>query len=666
MAVTDSEGVNTSTSPRQSVESLRSRAKTKTKQLLHLETSTASHEFNSTPDPDEVATKEVIDDLAFNPSKLTSKSTPKHTWKDEENSNVFQDVMHAIIHPRASAKSRTRKKTAAYMADNQHTLTRNEYLDFLDEHNELEDLEDDLHESDSEIAKLEKQEDIDQHKRNIEKIEKTINSIRVAWITGRHVERVRAVDHRPPPYPGDEYFETADEHGYTEFHWENWISHVSLTKVGPITMLPSASTSVHQQVVFQTKKSFHYCPSQECKLTGKQKVLVNCYNFTAQYIDDFDELPFDPTTLRKRVARLIAVSGSFQQWIMSVRQIYRWEDPYLMNWYYPSTVKALREEVERSSSREATAWKAGESMDKHGKYDWLGPVLDEIGPSLQLQIMDLANLMEVWSNFYHYVRPRQTFYTLCLLTVVALIAGLTSMEFSMKLFWLIVGVIYFGCWPVASLTPRYRLIVSPLRWGFWGIPTDAEWAMQYLQERAAAALEEIGRRPSTQAQLAKEAVEEPRDDSESFHSATEETPDVEERDILSFTCTYGHVPGRLVMSTTSLRFEPAALTKVIDAGTFNKPFSELVEMTKLQSHDDSADPLGATSAVKDKLELRFMGKEEGVHEYELRQNENTQVMLIENMKQRDKAFNAIIAFSGIQWQSLQSAKKRGDDDERRN
>jgi len=283
MAVTDSEGVNTSTSRRQSVESLRSRAKTKTKQLLHLETSTASHEINSTPDPDEIATKEVNDDPAFNPNKLTSKSPPKHTWRDEENSNVFQDVMQAIIHPRASAKSRARKKTAAYMADNQHTLTRNEYLDFLDEHNELEDLEDDLHESDSEITKLQKKEDIDQHQRNIENIEKKIKSIRVAWITGRHVERVRAVDHRPPPYPGDEYFETADEHGYTEFHWEDWISH---------------------------------------------KVLVNCYNFTAPYIDDFDELPFDPTTLRKRVARLIAVSGSFQQWIMSIRQIYRWEDPY--------------------------------------------------------------------------------------------------------------------------------------------------------------------------------------------------------------------------------------------------------------------------------------------------------------------------------------------------
>lgn len=337
-----------------------------------------------------------------------------------------------------------------------------------------------------------------------------------------------------------------------------------------------------------------------------------------------------------------------------------------MNWYYPSTVKALREEVERSSSREGTAWKAGEAMDKHGKYDWLGPVLDDIGPSLQVQITDMANFMEVWSNFYHYVRPRQTFYTLCLLTVVALIAGLTSMEFSMKLFWLIVGVIYFGCWPIASLTPRYRLIVSPLKWGFWGIPTQAEWAFQYLQERAAVALEEIRRRAPTETQIAREAPEESKDDSESYHSATEETDDIEERDILSFTCTYGHVPGRLVMSTTSLRFEPATVTKIFDANDFNKPFSELIEMSKLQSHDDISDPLGAISWVKDKLELRFIGKQEGVHEYELRQNENTQVILIENLKQRDKAFNAIIAFSGIQWQSLQSAKKRGDEHEKRN
>jgi hypothetical protein len=74
----------------------------------------------------------------------------------------------------------------------------------------------------------------------------------------------------------------------------------------------------------------------------EQKLLNSSHDFTAQYIDDFDELPFDIDTLRRHVERLIIVSAPVQTFLSDVRHIYRWEDPirtrkwmalYFFLWY---------------------------------------------------------------------------------------------------------------------------------------------------------------------------------------------------------------------------------------------------------------------------------------------------------------------------------------------
>jgi hypothetical protein len=67
----------------------------------------------------------------------------------------------------------------------------------------------------------------------------------------------------------------------------------------------------------------------------------------------------------------------------------------LDNYFNPTTVEELRESIERSIDRGTAALKVGELMDKHGNEDWLEPFMNEIGPHLQVQINDLANLLEV-------------------------------------------------------------------------------------------------------------------------------------------------------------------------------------------------------------------------------------------------------------------------------
>ena len=65
-------------------------------------------------------------------------------------------------------------------------------------------------------------------------------------------------------------------------------------------------------------------------------------DFSAQYVDDFNELPFSVDSSQRYVERLVMASAPWQSWAMNVRAIYRWENPkttgkwfalYLLLWY---------------------------------------------------------------------------------------------------------------------------------------------------------------------------------------------------------------------------------------------------------------------------------------------------------------------------------------------
>jgi hypothetical protein len=144
------------------------------------------------------------------------------------------------------------------------------------------------------------------------------------------------------------------------------------------------------------------------------------------------------------------------------------------NSYYTNSLEALREGIERTIDRGATAFKIGELMDKHGSDDWLGSFVDQIGPEFQVFVADFASLLETIYNFYHYRRPEQTAYTLCLFVALFLVTAFTDSQFAMKIFWLNIGLVFFGCWPISSLHPRYRLLVSPFRLVLWNVPNHAE------------------------------------------------------------------------------------------------------------------------------------------------------------------------------------------------
>lgn len=334
-----------------------------------------------------------------------------------------------------------------------------------------------------------------------------------------------------------------------------------------------------------------------------------------------------------------------------------------MNYYYPASTKDLRAAIERSVNRGATALKAGELMDRHGSHDWLEPLLEELGPFIQIQVADLANMLEAFYNFYHFQSHRATVSSLILIGTFFVVSAFCDARFALRLFWFVLGLVFFGCWPIASLYPRYRLLVSPVKWALWDVPTHAEWCFAYLQERSDIARKAILSAPSYDDYIRTEkelnaSTSSPTnthnlmDSDDSFESANSVALN-EETAILSFRCTYLHVPGRFVISSKSICFTSSI---PLPHESFNKPYHDLVEMSKQQTRSSILNPLAKITTGMDKLELWFRGEDGGAGLHGMGENDNAQKVVLENMKERDKAFNAVIGFSGVRWQNLQ---KRG-------
>ncbi|KAI9846356.1 MAG: hypothetical protein M1837_004209 [Sclerophora amabilis] len=357
------------------------KTKAKTKKLLDLDG--RGEKYGKGGDRNDDAVGRIDSDPAFNPSKLTRKRRTSGGDRADKTIDAVKSVAGTIVRPKGAIKEKATKTTAGRLSKVEHPyLSLKADLDYLRAHDVLRQAESSAASSTSEVDKAVAQE----HRDKIEKLESHRESMRVAWTTSRHIHRVRVVPKRHLRFPERSSFKEFDESGaFVRYKWERWLGH---------------------------------------------------------YIDDFEQLPFDLNVLRYHVERLVISSAPWQAWMMHVRRVYLWEDPvktgkwfalYLVLWYtqhvmgflvshkscssherlaenlqyfyvlytvlrnrfFPSSVKALQESMERALDRNMTAYHFGELIDKHGREDWLGPLLDEMGPCLQLQLGDVANLLEV-------------------------------------------------------------------------------------------------------------------------------------------------------------------------------------------------------------------------------------------------------------------------------
>ncbi|KAL8874301.1 MAG: hypothetical protein Q9174_000341 [Haloplaca sp. 1 TL-2023] len=592
----------------------------------------------ATPQDSKSATSILEQDPAFNLQRFDTVHQSEKGIVKKLQVNL-QAVTAGIVHPKDGIKSKAARSTAGRLSKiDRPYVSRKMDRELLDAHDNYSRAQ-----SVASLGKVSSEDAADLSSRDcrgrVDELESQRESRRAAYTTTRFVQRVRVVPKRHISFPESTDVAAADNQdvdaGVDRFRW---LGHLLLW---------------HSQ------------------------------DFSAQYIDDFDDLPFDRDSLQLHIERLISASAPWQEFFMSIRSVYRWEKPrntakwlavYVVLWYYqylisfvycyiiyavvrnrwfPTSIEALRGSMHRAHDESAQAYKFGELVDKHGRNHWLEPLLQDLGPFIQLQVNDVANMFEVFSNFHHWLYPRKTLATLTFLASCLMIGLSTDMTFCIKIATFIVGGAFFLCWPIASRYPKYRYLVSPFKWVLWDIPTDAEWSFQYLRRHAQTTREDkiraaislktqsqsVQKAPSKGSSLAQAVPnilvnateQEPSSGSdEEYLSTSSATSVLNEADITSYRAYSQGFVGRLVIYAGGVRFIRSLKRKEL----WRRPFIEMVEMRKKESSTVSK----ISTLAPHSLELKFI---------------DSSKLLLDGMKDRDSAFNAIIGFSSLQWQSLQ-------------
>ncbi|KAL8836911.1 MAG: hypothetical protein Q9176_006041 [Flavoplaca citrina] len=561
---------------RNPLEKLAGKTKQLTKRLLDPMLQQEEHQVLSRlSDP---VLRVLKEDPAFNPTKLDSKPQSGRSLAVKIQSNL-QTSAAAVLHPKEGAKGKATRSTAGRLSKVERPYISKEMdHEFLEAHDKLSQAQ-----SMATSDQLTPGPSEGDYEEKIEELKAQRESLRAAHTLSRHVQRVRVVPKRHIALPNKDDFVELDKEGrYIGYHWPNWIG--------------------------------------RCLLYYTQ-------DFSAQYIDDFDELPF--TQFDVEYAYIIYM--------------------VIKNRYASSSVEALRISMRRVNDQRSDVYKLGELMDKHGKKHWLEPLLDELGPFVQLQLNDMANMLEVFANFHAWIYPQKTTATLVFLAACLAVSILTDMEYCMKIASFVLGGAFFFCWPISSLHPRYRYLVSPFKWVLWQIPTDAERAFMHLRRNAQITRESLIERatncqseldnmrasalrhvPQVGPNISVDATESDEDEDEDWQSVESSTSILDGSDFVSYRAFSEGVIGRLVVYSGGIRFVSSLKSKEI----WRRSFLELVEMRKKDGFAASKLPMVSSQS----LELKFI--------------DNSKIVL-DGMRERNSAFSSILGMSSLQWQNLQ-------------
>ena len=189
---------------------------------------------------------------------------------------------------------------------------------------------------------------------------------------------------------------------------------------------------------------------------------------------------------------------------MRVRRVYTWEDPWLTakwmavflvqlktgffmtgfwgyllysvvsNFYGKHSRTWMRESHTRASHTNERASMLSELIVRHGSDAWVEPLMDELGPWIQLQLGDLADFLESSVAYYEWRNVSATTSTCVVYVALFLLSACTSIEYSIKVFWMAAGLYFFLSRPIGTCYPRFRHAVMPIRWMYWDAPTKCK------------------------------------------------------------------------------------------------------------------------------------------------------------------------------------------------
>ncbi|KAL8636427.1 MAG: hypothetical protein Q9228_006177, partial [Teloschistes exilis] len=418
---------------------------------------------------------------------------------------------------------------------------------------------------------------------NLEDLKKARQDSYVRWTMDRHVLTVRRVPPRTVPWPKSKDFKAKAEDGKTYRQWTDY---------------------------------------------GHHLLRYHIERYGDGYIDANPNLPTpSEEALNTTVERLIMTSTPYQMLLMNIRHIYRWDDPrktatylaaYTLLWafdyisgaailafiwlvirrrLYPPTIEDIRDEIKRSEDVDMTALNITQLIEQHGSHGWTDALRQDFGPWLLLQLDDLANILEIWRNFYEWREPRRTTITLVLLSALWLAITIVPLHLLIKISQFNLGVIFFGLFPIATRYPQYRLLASPMKWLFWRVPTDAEWAIARLQVEA-----KHRKKAMRQADLDQAKHDQDKDSVVSLGK---------------YHCTSGSHHGDLHVNSDSVQY----ISAVRKNSLWELRFEDVVLLQKVGAGDG----------------LRFVNTKD----VEFR---------VAGLRSRNEVFTQIIGYSGMRWQ----------------
>ncbi|KAH7378192.1 hypothetical protein DE146DRAFT_701511 [Phaeosphaeria sp. MPI-PUGE-AT-0046c] len=433
---------------------------------------------------------------------------------------------------------------------------------------------------------------------DVERLMEERQSTYARWSLDRHITKLRVLSKETMVRKPQAEFQQKDGHGHLQTNWKAYVSH----------------------------------------LLG-----FYCEMYGGQYVG-YGSNPPKPSkeTIMPNIERLIIATSPFQEFIMTTRRVYRWENRaetmkylciYLILWYinlllpgilsaifylvierrfHGNTLEDLREEIKHREDTQRTALSLSEFIEKRGDEKWADDIVSTLGPWLMIQLADLANFFESIRNFYEWRKPTRTAATLVVLTGIIVACSLLPTWFLVKAITLSMGFTFFALFPLATNFPDYRLLVSPTKRLLWNIPTHAEWAIQYIQAEGTRIID--GMALSKPVKL------------DTLSPITHDS---------IYTGSYASTKGHLIVDTTSCRF----ISHLDHAALFHVPHAQLELVEKMDRV--VAKKLPAKIKSNSGKDLKISLSKGGEREY-----------VVQDMEKRDEAFGQIVGFSGRVWQVI--------------
>lgn len=201
--------------------------KEKTKKLLDPNQNSIGQALS----PADAARHDLETNPAFDPSKLIQAPRTSIFSIVDKTVHVLQGTAQAIAHPQKSIQSSVTKSTAGKLAKGRPHISKQADLAFLDAYDELQTAQSSACVTDDEETIAKRASEIDNCNGLLADLEEKKMSMRVAWITGRHMRRVKVIKAQPGRFPKQTYFEHNDNCGEAGFRWGKWIACVSRARV---------------------------------------------------------------------------------------------------------------------------------------------------------------------------------------------------------------------------------------------------------------------------------------------------------------------------------------------------------------------------------------------------------------------------------------------------